>query len=803
MARGAGPAWDGGFDAAPGSQAVTGGFKTTTARGAATQLINVYKDIPPLRGDEFTPDTQDGLRVEYNLKQWRGQDHALRRRDRQVEENIRILAGQHWTIWNPWLQKFMDVSEWMTDDERRWRQRPVINRILYWFILTHARLTENPPIITFQPSNADRISANLAEVMDTVFKSKWRELTMTETVDRLVSWMIPGGSAFLVSNLDAKNGPIRQFRGDGIVPVMQPGPDGGWQPVLGADNQPQSQGIKGKVGFNAAGQPVSHVTPNGDLIDREPPHSYPEGDVSVDVLSAPQVRGEWGPTPWHKKSWHMVRSWLTPGQIWELFGVEEVGETPSVSVATSDPGFLQRMFFGSGYYGAASDKPGSEWATMPTRETFVEVYTRWEAPCGFPGMQRTDADPGGRLLITTKNKVLRDGTRPIDFRYTSPIRRFDFVNVPGRPSGTTPQEMLNPLQRSYNRFYAQIFENATLHANPIGIIDQMSGLGQVEMTNKPGERFAVMRRQGVPAFEYIQPPSLGRDVYQAQSLLKADFQDLGHIEGAEGRAPTPDPSGKLVKELRFNSDRFLGPTARRMVEELGRMGEDWIEILKVCWDEQKIVAYAGDDTVTRTMTVYPEMFKKGTIHVLPDIESMLPQSRSERQQQILELYQLGAWGAPGAPGAVQKLLELGRFPHIGRTAWPGGVHITTAQQENGKLLRGVPAQNIPIYEWYDGPTHLAIHEEFMASPEFVGLDPKLQQQFAIHRQMHRLAEQAKLISKAMQAQQIQGNIGVGAIKTARAAASAAGVPDPTGGVQGNGMSAQAAGQPTGAGEGEQ
>lgn len=782
-----GPVFEGGFDAAPAATAVQGGFNTNLPKGA-----NAYRDTPPLRADPFTKDAQDGLRAQYNLRQWRGQDHALRRRDRQVEENIRILAGQQWTVWNPWLQKFMDVSEWMTDDERRWRQRPVVNRILYWYILTHARLTENPPIFTFQPSNPDRISANLAEVMDTVWKSKWREIGMTEVIDRMVAWMIPGGRAYLQSTLDAQAGPLREMRGDGQVPVMQPGEDGSWQPVMGPDNQPAQAMVKGKVGFKRTqdgsdAYPVSHVTPNGQLIDTQKPDSFPEGDINTDVLAAPQVRGEWGPTPWHKKRWHMVRSWLTPEEIWEMYGVEEVGETPSVSVATSDPGFLQRMFFGSGYFGAAADKPGSEWATMPTREAFVEVYTRWERPGGFPGTARGDNEPGGRLLVTTKTQVLRDGTRPADFRYTSPIRVFDFINVPGRPSGTSPQEMLNPLQRSYNRFYAQIFENATLHANPIGIIDQQSGLGQVEMTNKPGERFTVRRRQGVPAFEYVQPPSLGRDVYKAQELLKADFQDLGHIEGAEGRAPTDDPSGKLVRELRFNSDRFLGPTARRMVEELGRMAEDWIELLKVCWDEEKLVAYAGDDTVTRTITVYPEMFKKGTVHVVADVESMLPQSRDERQNMIMQLYQAGVWGPPGTPGANQKLLELGRFPHLGRTAWPAGVHVTTAQQENGKLLRGTPASQIPVYEWYDDATHIAVIESFMAAPEFVGLDPKVQAQFALHRQTHKLAQQAKAMKMAVQGQELQGAVAAHQVMVARAAAKSAGVPDPTQGVAGDQM----------------
>lgn len=782
----------------PGPTAVTGRF------GPAKQFVNIFRDVPPLRQDPFTVDEFDGRRVEWNLRMWRQQDHALRRRDRQIEENIRVLAGQHWTIWNPWLQKFMDVSEWMTDDERRWRQRPVINRVLYWFILTHARLTENPPILTFQPSNADRISADLAEVQDTIFKSKWRELGMPQMIDDLVAWLCPGGRAYLQTSLDASKGAIREMRGDHVVPVMRmDGESESWMPVLDAGGAPVTQLLKGQVGFKrdtgpdgkAIARPVTHLTENGEPFDTELPDKFPEGDIGVDILSPVQVRGEWGPTPWHKKRWHMTRTFHTPEEIYERWGVETVGETPSVSVATSDPGFLQRMFFGSGYYGAASDKPGSEWATMPTRESFVEVYTRWEIPSAFPGTERRapspgdPGEPGGRLLITTKQKTLFDGPRPIDFHYCSGIRKFDFVNVPGRPSGTTPLEMLLPLQRSYNRFYAQIFENATLHANPVGIIDQFSGLGQVEMTNKPGERFVVMRRQGVPAFEYVQPPALGRDVYKAQELLKSDFQDLGHIEGAEGRAPTPDPSGKLVRELRFNSDRFLGPTARRMVEELARMAEDWVEVIRVCWDEEKVINYAGEDTVPRTISVYPEMFTEGAVHVIPDVESMLPQSRDERQQQVMQLYEAMVWGQPGTPAAVQKLLELARFPHIGRTAWPGGVDVTTAQQENGKLVQGVPASEIPIFEWYDDAVHIAVIEQFMKSPYYLRLSPEIQQQFVIHRTLHQKAQQAKLLKQTIQAQQTAGAMTAAELMAKKQAAKVAGVnPNPEAGVQGDALS---------------
>ena len=68
------------------------------------------RDIPPLRAGTFEPDQFDARRIEYVKRLWHGQDELLRRRDRQVEENIRMLCGQHWSVYNPFLQKFIDVK---------------------------------------------------------------------------------------------------------------------------------------------------------------------------------------------------------------------------------------------------------------------------------------------------------------------------------------------------------------------------------------------------------------------------------------------------------------------------------------------------------------------------------------------------------------------------------------------------------------------------------------------------------------------------------------------------------------------
>ena len=180
-------------------------------------------DLPAMREQPDAEDKLDGSRSSFVNDLWNSQTWALQYRDRQVEENIRMLAGQQWMIFSDLLQKWIDVSKFLTDDERRWRQRPVVNRLLYWYMLTHARMTENPPVVAFQAATGDRYDALLAETMDTVFKSLWIEMGMVEVIDQLFSWLIPGGRAYLRTRVDQNSGPQIQLQG----PAMLDQPGGG------------------------------------------------------------------------------------------------------------------------------------------------------------------------------------------------------------------------------------------------------------------------------------------------------------------------------------------------------------------------------------------------------------------------------------------------------------------------------------------------------------------------------------------------------------------------------------------------
>jgi hypothetical protein len=698
-------------------------------------IPKVYRGAPPLlQGeDPFSPDDDgyDSERVEWLRTIWRSQDELLRDRDRLIEANIRMLCGQQWNVWSRLLGRWVDVSQFLSDDERRWRFMPVLNRLIHWFMLLHARLTENPPVLSFQ-AGPDQIDAELAEVADSVWKHLWYEANMADKVDEMYAWLIPSGRSHMKSRIDPDKGDPVVFKGPAVLSVM----GGGAQRVLP------------NVPYGPDGQPRAELlSPDGDFRTTGSPHIEYEGAIVVDVLSALECRGQWGSNiRWEDKSWHVQRSLLTPAEVYEAWGIEV---DPTIrGEDAADAGVLKRLLRGAGYWGASQGKGLVETSGSGENEDLVEVFEYWQKPGRFPGTERTEEQAGGRLLITAGDKRVRDGQRYAPFRYTSPIRAFDFVNIPSRPSGTSVQEMMNGPQKTFNRVVSQILQHSTLTANPIRLVDAMR-VQDGQITNRPGVTVMCndLSAPGDP-IRFVPVPSLGSDVWRTQVLLRDEMIELGNIAGAEGTPPTSDSSGELVKELRFNSDRFVGPTARRTVSELARMAEDWNVMIPLIWDEEKIIRVAGDDLISSTITVMPELFQQGNVNAKPDVESMLPEGRGERQARVERHYEMGLYGPPGTPEAVSRFFELSRFPHMAREARPGGMDRVTAEQNVGRLLQGVRAEEIDVFEWYEHGIHIFVLERVMKSPQYIKLPVHIQQEFYNLRALFQIAQSQRLIQNA-------------------------------------------------------
>ena len=695
------------------------------------------KSFVPLREDPTAGDAHDAKRAAMVLGRWTAQDQLLRHYYRSIEENIRMISGQQWSMWNPLLQRWMDVSEWMSAAEQRWRLRTSFNRLLPWFMITHARATESQPILTMLPG-PDRIDAELAEVMDISFKTLWREIGMSSVHAQVMAWVVAAGRGLFASRVDPNRGPMREWMGQGQLPVLDDGladlrrdPNTG-EPVMSDEVFPNVPFGPDGTPFDAQGNALAVLTPDGPMQLGEP-HKAPEGEIVVDVFSPLQCRGSWGPQPWYQKPEHMTKQYLTPEEIWEQWGVDIEPDAKN-RAGSGEVGELERMLYGAGFYGAVSGLPAQQMAQGNT-DGYVEVTTLWQAPKPYGGMEKTKDSPGGRVTVVAKgNRVLHDGVRPVAYRYTSPIRCIDFVQIPGRPAGTTPVEAMVPQQRAFNRTLAQIGEHTNLCTNPKPIIDAQSGIATGNWTNEPGVGFVANRRASVPAIEWVSPPALSTDVFKYLELLVREIDNAGQLAGAGGEPPSDDPSGELIKELRFNSDRYFGPTMRAAVEEYARFGEDIRVTLPVVWDREKLLNYAGEDNVARTLVVMPYMFAEGKVDIVPDAESMLPEGRGDRQARVYKMYMDGLFGQPGSPEARKIFFDLGRFPHLSRTAKPGGIDRIMADQFNGRLLRGESAQALPFFPWYDAPTHLAVLADFMKSPEFLKQSREIQANFVFRFQ---------------------------------------------------------------------
>lgn len=659
----------------------------------------------PLRAEPFTTDPFDQQRVELVRNRWSSQDTLLVGRDRDIEDTVRMIAGRQWEVFAPTLGQYVDLTQFMPAAERATRNRPTMNRMLLWFLLHHARMTEGVPIVTFQPATADRRDALLAEAMDVLFKIIWDDSRMPEVVDRALAWLIAAGQVHWKSRLDPSAGTLKE------MPVMRP--DG----------------------------TVSMVKQR-------------RGGIVVDVMSPLEVRSEWTSRPFEQRRWHIHRTYMPVSEAKHLYGVDLTPE-PSAAMRSSLSGnYLSRILFGAGAYGAAStgtpDNPQLTMGSDSGRPTLgqdgdglVTIDEMWEAP-----NQPDNPEDNGRLLVVcvAQNKVLMDSTRPFRCRGTSPIRSVRFVDVPGRPSGTTPAEMLKPIQRSINRGWAQILDHRALSTNPMIALDTGSGIDPGQFVSRPGAIIHVNRRQGVVPFEFVSPPQISADVWRTQQMLTETFDFLGNMMGAMGRAPTTNASGELVRELRTNDDRFTGPASRRFINELARMGEDWVAMMPLVLTDEDVLTYVGEDNMVRTLAVMPQMWE-GACHAKPDIESMLPESRGERQAKAEKLFAMGAFGSPDDPKAIGRFLEIARYPHLNRMSRPGGPDKLTAERFLADLLRGADPTQQPLFEWYDFDAHLDVMDSFMASPDYLDQQPPVQQALEMRRQMIRQAQAEKFANQ--------------------------------------------------------
>jgi hypothetical protein len=271
-----------------------------------------------------------------------------------------------------------------------------------------------------------------------------------------------------------------------------------------------------------------------------------------------------------------------------MFGVDVRAEREG---AATDIGEIERLLYGTGFFGAASNAGRARMTQNGEHEGYVEVTQMWEAPCSYGG-------PGeGRRL--GRRALARDDARsraarwraPAAFPHTSPLNTFEFVRIPGRNGGTTPVEALTPIQRAYNAAHGMVREHVNLNSNPKAVIDQGSGS---RPASSPTSRARTTCCNAAPACRRSSTSARPRSRRTCTRCCRCSARS-STTSASRTREDTSNPgdSGEKVKEVRFNTDRFLGPTMRRSAGEYGRVFANWRVMLPLIWDMETTISLRG------------------------------------------------------------------------------------------------------------------------------------------------------------------------------------------------------------------
>src|SRR5574341_930611 len=707
----------------------------------SSSLLAPQRPRPPLRQQPDQPDDGDSDRAQFYNRLWESQRYALMPFHLQIEENVRMLLNQQWLMFNPSLGMYVDVATWFTDAERRWHHWPVLNKEIGWFILTHARMTENSPVFTYVPG-PDAEDAQLAEALDTLIKYEWRRMAALDSLSRILAWVLAAGRAYSHLYVDPSKGPW--------VPHMVEQLE---VPVIDAGGTVARMQLMPNVPVTKDGEPTIWITPDGPGPRPDPlnpgqpmrPHFRRKGQLCLEPLSPFEVRGKWGPAPWHQKRWHALERWMTTEQVKERFGVD-LKPTGSASMERA----TRELLYSGNLYNPGGIMPF--WGVGPSDALgqLCQVRFYWEAPTSIddPQLEEQPDSPGGRFLVLGNNDtILFDGPRPVAYPHVSALYAYDFVRVPGRNQGMSTLETLHGPQRTINKLEKSDLRHEHLLSDPKPIVDTGSNVD--EWDNEPGKAVKVRRRAGILPVEFLTPPPRGEATARLKVEAWTRFDQLAMTKSDV--VPGPDPSGELLKQLRYDADRPLGSTQRAIVEELVRVQETMLILLPLVYDRPQLLSIMGDDNLALNVMLYPEMFVPESVNVQGDLESMYPESRAERQERVTGWYERGLFGPVGSLEAVSKFFEMGRFPHYARAGKLGGEDFARAERDLGLLVNGAPAASIPVFPWYNSDVEIMVCEKLMKTQRFRSLPPQVRANIVAHWSAHK-EKQAAEQAAAMQQQ---------------------------------------------------
>lgn len=653
-----------------------------------------------------------------NRTLWDGYQEARRGWLRQVEENVRNLAGQQYTIYLPETDRFEDLASLFYPGDDRWREAPVFNWLgQHWFMVQLAKLTENPPVLGALPSTGDARDAMTAAIFDPFFRFEWSQMGMPEQQYPLAGWILTAGEA---------------------VGYLRWNPDLG-EPTdtMGSDHLQIGDGHPLAEGPEGAGE------------------SERPGDLAWEVLAPTSVLFPFGPEPHWAKPWVMREYWMP------VEDARERWNAPDLEPSRPDPrdDLLARLSYTSFYGNSGSPGGGTLFGggTIALKDC-VKIRERW-------GRQKR-GEPYGRWTVVTPDRLLYDDINPYVVpgyrtKVIVPFFRFPRPGYPFRQEGVSDLESLNPVARALNRSMGSQLDYADFNEQPpLFYNDTLVPDDRVEEMHRTAARIGV---SGDPnqAAAYLNVPPVPPAIQQTTAMLREMLDVLGGAGPYAGTVPNDSRSGELLKEDRFNSDRPMGATLRLQSWEWARVGQAMLDIAAVCMTDDRVLAMAGESQALQFVTVRPDLFQ-GRINVYPLPESAILETRSEKQNRLTQAF---TTAATLPPPLGEMYLQSLQHPDLAKAFKMGSEAKDLAERQVAEMV--LMGQLAPVLPEQDHAVHVAVVQAYMQTLGYRNQPEPIKQVLRGYKMLHELMGQQVAVEEAEKQGAVMG-----------AQAEAMGVPDP-------------------------
>ena len=663
------------------------------------------------------------------------QDDYLEQRRKEWERN-QLYAGNR-----QYLAYHRDLRRWFPRRSAPWRIRSIYNVVTKAIRLRVARLTENKPTVTIQPSSLDRDDIEAAESKDLQFWAMWEKLEIHSKLKVARRWAASCGTGFLKAGWNPNAGerePVTKFI-PRMEPVRVPVTDRDGAPMLDESGQPVTQEDEierqVQVFLNAKGKPADDVESfeeDEEAGERVRTRNEPgkdvdfinEGEISVNVRSPYNIRWDrWTDDIW--ESWIVQDADILPAStilgLWpdaedKLKEATPASEAEKVDLQWEGLSNLETNLQGLGYSkendDQSSDQVGTTNVEYMVRETWV-----------FPknAFVRKLWGDDGALLITVGGVLVRKLRLPKWALRKCPFVAIQGEHEPGNHYNRPFLRDLIPLQDDINRSRSHMAEGMSVASRMIIGSVQNSQVNLKLAAQMP----MVFLTYKTPAHkpEVLKLDANTKDAVEFYSTSLEAARDVGDMnEASTGRLPSAGLAAKAIYALQFADERSITEVSQDQDKSLRRLAMAMDAVARSEYTEHRTIKIVGEN---RSYVTERELKAND---LLADVDyrfqpgSMLSRQKEAVRNELFQLYEA-------------QLIDAVQLKKMLPSSVPDGIrgsydaHEARARRQLQKLKVG-ELEEPDVQQWDDPSVHVDVLQEWLVSAKFEAAEPELQQRIA-------------------------------------------------------------------------